>query len=94
MISFQPLKTLPQNLTGEGFLKAEEKNLANEKFAKQLSQMFQGKSCADHPDFESVVLIDLREDFDFLRVVSSCCDTFKFELEGLAEPQKNFSTGH
>lgn len=73
---------------------AEAENLANEKLAKQLNQIFQGKFCPDHPDVESVVLINLREDLDFLRVVTACCDSFKLELEGIAEPQKIYSTAH
>ncbi|MEO6916237.1 MAG: hypothetical protein ABI151_11785 [Chitinophagaceae bacterium] len=94
MINFQPLKTLPQNLEGNGSFKADAENLANEKLAKQLNQMFQGKACPDHPDFESLVLINLKEDLDFLRVISCCCVPFKLELEGLAEPQKAYSTSH
>ena len=94
MINFKPLKSLPQTLHGEGTEKANADNTANEKFAKQLGQMFNDKCCSQHPDFESVVLVDLREDLDFLRVVTFCCEPFKLELEGLAEPQKLYSTNH
>jgi len=94
MISFQPLRILPQGLTGFQTIEVNKENLENEKLSKQLNQMFHGMSCPEHPDFCSVVLVNLREELDFLHVVSSCCDEFKTELEGLAEPQKQYAHTH
>lgn len=94
MISFQPLRILPQGLNAQDTSNVNSENQENEKLSKQLNQMFNGMSCPEHPDFESVVLVNLREELDFLRVVSCCCNNFKSELEGLAEPQKQYANTH
>lgn len=94
MITFEPLRVLPQNFTGSESMQALKDNVANEKLAKQLNQMFQGKTCPEHPSMNSIVLVNLKEDMDFLRVIAVCCEDFKKELEGLAEPQRNYSITH
>lgn len=94
MITFEPLRVLPQNFSSSESLQTIKDNLANEKLAKQLNQMFQGKTCPKHPATNSIVLVNLKEELDFLRVISFCCDDFKKELDGLAEPQKNYSISH
>jgi hypothetical protein len=94
MISFQPLRILPQGLTESQSSSINKENQENEKLSKQLNQMFNGMSCPEHPDFCSVVLVNLREELDFLHVVSSCCSEFRSELEGLAEPQKQYAHTH
>jgi hypothetical protein len=94
MITFQPLRVLPQDLSDFHSSAVNKENQENEKLSKQLNQMFKGMSCPEHPEFRSVVLVNLREELDFLHVVSSCCTDFKAELEGLAEPQKQYAHAH
>ena len=55
--------------------------------ANELNNKYRSVSCKIHPEFESKILVRLRDEEDFLEIQSWCCDEFKSQLYKIVQEE-------
>ena len=55
--------------------------------ASELNSKYGSVSCKIHPDFESKILVRLRDAEDFLEIQSWCCADFKSQLTTIVQKE-------